>query len=77
MSEDCGKVPYPNPLAAWRVILSFTKPEHYLKHKEVDRPLRAYRCAQCHQWHLTHQPPPRKPRLALPAWPSPLRRISA
>lgn len=61
MSEDCGKVPYPSPLAAWRVILYFAKPERWLKHKEIERPVRAYRCALCHHWHLTAQHLPRKP----------------
>lgn len=61
MSEDCGKASYKNPIAAWRVILAFTKPEHWLKHKEIERPVRAYRCRHCHHWHLTHHHPFRKP----------------
>lgn len=61
MSEDCGKATYPNPITAWKVILTFTKPEHWLKHKEIERPVRAYHCPQCHHWHLTTQHLPRKP----------------
>lgn len=43
---DCGKVPYPNPLTAWRAIRTPTRKKRY-KH------CTAYPCPTCHQWHIT------------------------
>lgn len=73
MSDACGKVPFSSPTVAWRVITAFTKPEHWLKHKEVERPTRAYRCPQCHCWHVTHYNPIRKPRPEPKPWRWPTR----
>lgn len=77
MSADCGKTAYPNPASAWRVILHFTKPYAWLKHKEIERPIRAYQCHRCHQWHLSHLPLPHKPRPVTPDWPHATRSVHA
>lgn len=76
MSEDCGKVPYPNPLAAWRVVLAFTKPRHWFKHKELEPPRLAYRCQRCHAWHLAHFDDLHVPRPRPKERRSPLQRFS-
>lgn len=48
---DCGKVPYPNPLTAWRTIRAAPR----LTHKKRYKCCTAYPCPRCHQWHIATQ----------------------
>ena len=52
---DCGKVPYPNPVTAWRAIRALTSKTALLHHKQLHKRCTTYPCAQCHHWHLTKQ----------------------
>ena len=61
MHRHCGKVPYPNPVSAWRAIRTFTDHTTLFTHKQIHPRCTAYRCEQCHHWHLTHQFPPKRP----------------
>ena len=49
MKTDCGKVPYPNPIRAWRVIVAAA----HLSPKKRYKSCTAYPCPRCHQWHIT------------------------
>ena len=49
----CGKVSYPNPITAWRVIRALSSKTALLHHKKLHKRCTAYPCAQCHHWHLT------------------------
>lgn len=49
-----GKQCYPNPTAAWRVIKLLTSKSTLRSHKQISKSGgHAYRCEQCHQWHMT------------------------
>ena len=54
-TPDCGKVPYPNPATAWRTIRALTSTTALLSHKRLHKACAAYRCQDCHQWHITHR----------------------
>ena len=58
-SADCGKVPYPNPVTAWRAIRALASKTALLKHKQLHKRCTAYLCEQCHHWHITRQNPDR------------------
>ena len=50
---DCGKVPYPNPVTAWRAIRALTRKAALFHHKKLHKRCKAYPCGQCHHWHIT------------------------
>lgn len=62
MNANCGKIPYPNPASAWRVISLLQQPHVRHTHKATHRKNRTYHCTLCHQWHVTHKPPAKKPQ---------------
>ncbi len=49
----CGKVPYPNPVTAWRAIRALASKAALLHHKKLHKRCTAYPCEQCHHWHIT------------------------
>lgn len=49
----CGKVPYPNPVTAWRAIRALSSKAALLHHKKLHKRCTAYPCEQCHHWHIT------------------------
>ena len=52
--QQCGKIAYPSPRAAWRAIRLLASPTARLSHKRIYRRTTTYRCATCHSWHITH-----------------------
>jgi hypothetical protein len=51
-----GFTSYPTAQAAWNVIRLLTSKRALLTHKQPGKPGGfAYRCAHCHQWHITSQ----------------------
>ena len=52
-SADCGKVPYPNPVTAWRAIRALSSKAALLHHKKLHKYCTAYPCEHCHHWHIT------------------------
>ncbi|MDQ5908316.1 MAG: hypothetical protein QG599_407 [Pseudomonadota bacterium] len=53
MHSHCGKVPYPNPVTAWRVLRSLSHPLALVSHKHLYKRNQVYRCPSCKAWHLT------------------------
>ena len=58
---SCGKIPFSTAAMAWRIIVGYAN-HHWLGQKLDERPIDAYRCPQCHEWHITHRKPARRPR---------------
>ena len=51
-----GKQSYPTPRAAWTVIRLRAGTRSLVSHKQRGKSGGfAYRCAHCHQWHITSQ----------------------
>ncbi|MDQ5910892.1 MAG: hypothetical protein QG599_2989 [Pseudomonadota bacterium] len=62
MHSHCGKVPYPNPVTAWRVLRSLRQPLALMSHKNRCQRRQIYRCPNGQAWHLAS----RLPRQRLP-----------
>lgn len=60
--DTCGKIPYPNPASAWNIIQRLQHPSARHTHKVLHQKNIPYRCTLCHQWHITHKPPAKKPQ---------------
>ena len=53
--SPCGKVPYPNPVTAWRALRALTRKTALFHHKKRHKRCTAYPCEHCHHWHITQQ----------------------
>ncbi len=66
MHDHCGKVPYPNPVRAWRATHKLSNPLAVISHKRPHKHNQVYRCPMCNAWHLTHRLPPKRPEFIDP-----------
>ncbi len=53
MHDHCGKVPYPNPVRAWRSIRTLSSKLALISHKHLYKRNQVYHCPICNYWHLT------------------------
>ena len=61
MHDHCGKVPYPNPVMAWRAIRTLSNKLALTSHKHLHKRSRVYHCPTCNAWHLTSRLPLKRP----------------
>ena len=55
MTPTYGKVPYPNPLCAWRAIVQLARPTALVKRKRAYQRCTAYPCETGYRWHRIGQ----------------------